>query len=203
MKKLAIAANALLAVLAISSLASCSSNSNTNDSVEASAVKGNDSVAAVAPQINIRFINEDTISANYNLAKDFKEQAIREYSKLENARQARANEIQKFGAQIEQKMKSNGYLSEASYNADMAKINKMQEDAQNYLANMQRNTEQQLAAQQQQLTDSINAFIKEYNATKHYDAILYRAAGVYFNPALDITNEVLEGLNASYNKVKK
>lgn len=203
MKKLAIAANALLAVLAISSLASCSSNSNTNDSVEASAVKGNDSVAAVASQINIRFINEDTISANYNLAKDFKEQAIREYSKLENARQARANEIQKFGAQIEQKMKSNGYLSEASYNADMAKINKMQEDAQNYLANMQRNTEQQLAAQQQQLTDSINAFIKEYNATKHYDAILYRAAGVYFNPALDITNEVLEGLNARYNKVKK
>lgn len=203
MKKLAIAANALLAVLAISSLASCSSKSENTDPAAAATEKTNDSVAAVAPQINIRFINEDTISANYNLAKDFKEQAIREYSKLENARQARANEIQKFGAQIEQKMKSNGYLSEASYNADMAKINKMQEDAQNYLANMQRNTEQQLAAQQQQLTDSINAFIKEYNATKHYDAILYRAAGVYFNPALDITNEVLQGLNARYNKVKK
>lgn len=201
MKKSAIAANALIAVLAISSLASCSSNSS--DAAGQPAAKGNDSVTAVAPAINIRFINEDTISANYNLAKDFKEQAIREYSKLENARQARANEIQKFGAQIEQKMKSNGYLSEASYNADMAKINKMQEDAQNYLANMQRNTEQQLAAQQQQLTDSINAFIKEYNATKHYDAILYRAAGVYFDPALDITDEVLQGLNARYNKVKK
>lgn len=203
MKKLAIAANALLAVLAISSLASCSSNSENTDPAATATEKSNDSVAAVVPQINIRFINEDTISANYNLAKDFKEQAIREYSKLENARQARANEIQKFGAQIEQKMKSNGYLSEASYNADMAKINKMQEDAQNYLANMQRNTEQQLAAQQQQLTDSINAFIKEYNATKHYDAILYRAAGVYFNPVLDITDEVLQGLNARYNKVKK
>lgn len=201
MKKLAIAANALIAVLAISSLASCSSNA-TDPSGEV-LTKTADSVAAVMPQINIRFINEDTISANYNLAKDFKEQAIREYSKLENARQAKANEIQKFGAQIEQKMKSNGYLSEASYNADMAKINKMQEDAQNYLANMQRNTEQQLAAQQQQLTDSINAFIQEYNATKQYDAILYRAAGVYFNPALDITNEVLQGLNARYNKVKK
>lgn len=201
MKKSAIAANALIAVLAISSLASCSSNSTEapGESVPA----GKDSVTAVTPAINIRYINEDTISANYNLAKDFKEQAIREYSKLENARQARANEIQKFGAQIEQKMKSNGYLSEASYNADMAKFNKMQEDAQNYLANMQRNTEQQLAAQQQQLTDSINAFIKDYNATKHYDAILYRAAGVYFNPALDITDEVLNGLNARYNKVKK
>ncbi|MDE7024291.1 MAG: OmpH family outer membrane protein [Paramuribaculum sp.] len=201
MKKSAIAANALFAVLAISSLASCSSNGS--DTTETVAPKGNDSVAAVTTQINIRFINEDTISANYNLAKDFKEQAIREYSKLENARQARANEIQKFGSQIEQKMKSNGYLSEASYNADMAKFNKMQEDAQNYLANMQRNSEQQLAAQQQQLTDSINAFIKEYNATKKYDAILYRAAGVYFDPSLDITDEVLKGLNARYNKVKK
>ena len=194
MKKSAIAANALIAVLAISSLASCSSNST--EAPGESAPAGKDSVTAVTPAINIRYINEDTISANYNLAKDFKEQAIREYSKLENARQARANEIQKFGAQIEQKMKSNGYLSEASYNADMAKFNKMQEDAQNYLANMQRNTEQQL-------TDSINAFIKYYNATKHYDAILYRAAGVYFNPALDITDEVLSGLNARYNKVKK
>lgn len=201
MKKSAIAANALFAVLAISSLASCSSNGS--DTTETVAPKGNDSVVAVTTQINIRFINEDTISANYNLAKDFKEQAIREYSKLENARQARANEIQKFGSQIEQKMKSNGYLSEASYNADMAKFNKMQEDAQNYLANMQRNSEQQLAAQQQQLTDSINAFIKEYNATKKYDAILYRAAGVYFDPSLDITDEVLKGLNARYNKVKK
>jgi hypothetical protein len=198
MKKSAIAAKSLLAVLAFSAVA-CSS---TNESSEAAPVaKTTDSVAA--PNVNIRYIDEDSISANYNLAKDFKEQAIREYSKLENARQARANEIQKFGSQVEQKMRSNGYLSEASYNADMAKLQKMQEDAQNYLANMQRNTEQQLAAQQAQLTDSINAFIKDYNAKKHYDAILYKAAGVYFNPALDITDEVLEGLNARYNKVKK
>ena len=33
-----------------------------------------------------------------------------------------------------------------------------------------------------------------------YDAILYKNAGVFFNPALDITAEVIEGLNAAYNK---
>ncbi len=201
MKKLAIPAKSLLAVLAFGALASCSSDSDSTKDVPVRSKAVADSVTS--PQVNIRFIDEDSISANYNLAKDFKEQAIREYSKLENARQARANEIQKFGTQVEQKMRSNGYLSEASYNADIAKLQKMQEDAQNYLANLQRNTEQQLAAQQAQLADSINAFIKDYNAKKHYDAILYKAAGVYFNPSLDITDEVLEGLNARYNKVDK
>ena len=55
--------------------------------------------------------------------------------------------------------------------------------------------------QQIQLTDSIEAFIKDYNRKKGYDAILFKAAGVYFNPALDITSEIIEGLNARYNKV--
>ena len=48
--------------------------------------------------------------------------------------------------------------------------------------------------------NSINNFIAEYVKTHAYDAILYRAAGVYFNPALDITKEVVEGLNARYKK---
>ncbi len=79
----------------------------------------------------------------------------------------------------------------------------MQQDAQNYLAKLQRDTEQELAQQQQQLTDSIESFIKDYNKTKGYDAILLKAAGVYFNPALDITDEVVKGLNARYNKVSE
>ena len=54
-----------------------------------------------------------------------------------------------------------------------------------------------------QLNDSIDSYIKDYNAKHGYDAILFKNAGVYFNPALDITNEVIEGLNARYNKVEK
>lgn len=161
------------------------------------------SSSAAGSTMNIRYIDADSITANYNLAKDFQEVSLRAFSKLDNAQQSRAAEIQRFGQQIQEKVKNNGYLSEASYNADVAKFNKMQSDAQAYLANLQRSTEQELAAQQQQLNDSIESFIKSYNATKGYDAILFKSAGVYFNPALDITNEVIEGLNARYNKVSK
>lgn len=43
-------------------------------------------------------------------------------------------------------------------------------------------------------------YIEEYNKTRGYDAILMKAATLYISPDLDITDEVLEGLNARYNK---
>ena len=196
MKKLALS----LAVLFGLAAAACSSNSGSNGAAEQPSSAAD---SATTTSLNIRYIDEDSLTARYNLAIDIKEVSIRAYSKLENAQQSRAAEIQRFGAQIEEKMRSNGYLSEASYNADVAKFNKMQQDAQNYLANLQRTTEQDLLQQQMQLKDSIESFIKSYNATKGYDAILFKTAGVYFNPALDITEEVIQGLNARYNRVEE
>ena len=198
MKNLVLATVSLGILLAFGS---CAGNS-TAETVEAAS----DSVAATdskAATINIRYIDEDSIMANYNLAKDFKEASKRAFSKVESARQSRATELQKFGTQIEEKARSNGYLSEASYNADVAKFQKMQQDAENYLANLQRNTEMEMAQQQQQFQDSLQSFIKDYNAKKGYDAILFKSAGVYFNPALDVTNDVISGLNARYNKVSE
>lgn len=195
MKFSAFANCSLLAMASL--LASCA---NTQSSSTPDAV----ATTPAAPQpttLNIRFIDSDSIGAHYNLAKDFQEVSIREYSKLENAQQSKAAAIQKLAAQIEEKARNNGYLSEASYNADMTKLNRMQQEAQTSIAAMQRKSEQELMELQQALTDSINSFIADYNATKGYDAILYKAAGVYFNPALDITKEVIEGLNARYNKI--
>ncbi len=201
MKNLAIAAKSII-VAATVSLASCSGGNNTATPQEQPADNASaSSVQNASSGLNIRYVDGDSIAAHYNLAKDFKEMSIRTYSKLENAQRSRATEIQKFGSQIEEKMRSNGYLSEASYNADVEKLNKMQADAQSYLATLQRNAEQELMQQQIQLNDSIQAFIKDYNASRNYDAILLKSAGLLFNPALDITNEVIEGLNARYNKV--
>lgn len=187
-----------LAIFMSLAAASCA-----NQNADQAATAADSTAEAKAPSMNIRFIDADSITTHYNLAKDFKDIAIRAISKLENAQQNKGAEIQRFAAQIEQKYRSNGYLSQASYEADMNKLNKMQQDAQNYLANLQNTTDQEMAEQRQQLNDSIENYIKIYNAGKGYDAILYRHSGVYFNPDLDITNEIIEGLNARYNKVEK
>ena len=164
---------ASLLMMAAVLFTACGNNAGNGNTVSADAAPAE---AKAGAQVNIRYIDEDSITANYNLAKD---------------------------SQIEEKMRANGYLSEASYNADVAKLNKMQQDAQNALASMEQSTQQELARQQQQLNDSITSFINSYNKGKGYDAILFKSAGVYFNPTLDITAEVIEGLNARYNKVSE
>lgn len=177
-----------------------------NNNEENAAKTGNDSTAAVkasAPSINIRYVDRDSIMSNYNLAKDYKELYIKALNKIENAQRAKAAEIQKFASQIEQKVKSNGYLSEQSYNADMQKLNKMQQNAQNYMTQLQSEAEKDMAQRNIELNDSVMNFIKDYNKKFNYDAILFRDAGVYFNEALDITEEVTKGLNERYNKVGK
>ncbi|MCM1348407.1 MAG: OmpH family outer membrane protein [Firmicutes bacterium] len=203
MKKLIFATLSLSAILASASVMSCAGNQTEADNEKTAQTAAPEKKAEEPQILKIRYIDGDSITANYNFAKDLKESAVRAYSKLEAAQQSRQNEIQTFGRSIESKMKTNGYLSEESYKADMMKLQKMQGDAENYLGNLQRNTEMELAQQQQQLNDSIEAYIKEYNKAKGYDAILFKAAGVYFNPSLDITNEVLKGLNERYNKVSK
>ncbi len=200
MNKLSISASSLLLSVFAFSSTSC------GGSAEAGSPSGNTTQETVADGatssgINIRYIDSDSLMTHYNLAKDFQEASMRAVSKIESARQAKASEIQKFASAIEQKGRSNGYLTEASYNADMQKLQKMQQDAENYLAGLSRNTETELAQQQLQLNDSIENYIKTYNASKGYDAILFKAAGVYFNPSLDITKEIIDGLNSRYNKV--
>ena len=75
-------------------------------------------------------------------------------------------------------------------------------DAEEYL---QKKTEQLQSKMEAQKTvnDSISSFIKEYNKKYGYDAILLKGATLYIDPRLDITDDVIKGLNARYNKVKK
>lgn len=189
MKKLILAGSVLM--LFGASLVSCSNN---NGNAAAPAQSG-ESVA-----LNIRYIDLDSLQANYNLVKDYTEVNLQTMTKLDNAQRAKESELQKRAAEIENKLKSHGYISESTYQADVQKFQKQQQDAQNYLGNLQAQAQQDALDQTRALQDSINNFIAEYVKTHSYDAILYRAAGVYFNPALDITKEVVEGLNARYKK---
>lgn len=152
------------------------------------------------PTTNIRYYNMDTVMANYELVKTYNETNLRATRELENAMQTRQGELQRLATNIQQKMQSNGYLSEASYNADVADLNKKQQAAEQYLGGLQSRAQQEALRQQQEFLDSIDNFLIAYNKDKHYDAILLYSPGQYFNPALDITADVVAGLNARYKK---
>lgn len=182
-------------------LASCSQqDSKTSTKTSGKAVANKETTANLP---NYRYVDIDTILSRYNLAKDYNEEMLRMQNSMESTLKRHENNIQGLASTIQKKMQNNGYLSEASYKQDQEKFANMQNSAQREAANLQNNFQNAAIKAQQTVNDSIEAFIKEYNAKRGYDAILFKNATLYINPALDITDEVVEGLNARYNKVKK
>lgn len=201
MKKLSLTVKTLLAGLVAISAASCSNTSGT----AATPASTNDSTAAAAP-VNIRYIDADSVMSAYVLAQQIAEESQRELLRYQQQEQQKQQELQTLGNSIQQKQQNNVYLTEASMQADINQFNKKQQEAQKYLGAQQQRIQAAMAAAQQRLNDSISNFVKDYNATHNYDAILLREAGVYFKPELNITAEIIEGLNARFqasNEAKK
>lgn len=197
MKKISLIASACLLLMSTAcSSEGTSTEKGTQDSSQV--VKKADPFEA---QTNIRYIDMDSITEHYNLAKDYKEWLMKKNESLEKQIRSLYASAQKFEAECQKKMQSNGYLTEAAYKADVQKLQNMAVNAQKKEQEMRRQAAQEDAQWTRQLQDSINSFVIDYNKEKKYDAILLKAAGVYFNPSLEITKDIIEGLNARYNNV--
>lgn len=151
--------------------------------------------------INIRYVDQDSLLANYNLAKDYEEFIMRTTSNYERQIQTKENELRQFAAQIEQKRQTNAYLSQASYEGDLQKLDKMQKDASAYIAELERKAQEENMRLRKEIQDSINSVLIDYNNQYHYDAILWKSVGAIWNDSLDVTADVLNELNARYTKV--
>lgn len=202
MKKTALAALAI-AFCAVVGATSCSKNNNDKEQT----AELTDSVAprvdpgeGFAPTTNIRYIDRQRLMQEYNLGKDLQEVIVRNESELQHYHQTRLAEIQKFAQSMEEKYRNNGYLSQISMEQDQQKLQKMQADAEAGMAKKQQAYQQQVEELTYNINVNVQKFLVDYNKEHHFDAILYQDAGAYFNPDLDITTEIIEGLNKVYNQ---
>lgn len=177
---------------------SCSSEGKGNGAGAASAESTKIESEAFETSLNIRYVSMDSISKNYILAQNIAAKANTLVTELQTYQMQLQNQLQNQANQIQQKAQNNLYLSQASYDADMKELQKKNDSFQRQYAQREQNAAVTMDNLQKELRDSIENYINVYNKEKKYDAILYKDAGLYFNPALDITQEILDGLNARY-----
>lgn len=170
---------------------------------EKSAPAKKEAKADAADLPNYRYVDLDTLLTKYILAKDYNEEMMRMQENLENETKRHQTSLQSLASQIQNKVQNNSYLSQESFDTDQQKLASMQSNAEKAVGTMQQKYAEAAAKAQQAVNDSINAFVEEYNKKHGYDAIFNKAAALHFNKGLDITDEIVEGLNARYNKVKK
>ena len=201
MKKTNFILNGFLALAIGLMFAQCAGNNNA--STTSAPVAG----ATGSSNMKIAFVEIDSLLTKYNFWNDLSEQMLK---KEENSRTTLNEKGKKLEAEVrefERKIQNNGYASRERAEQEQARLMKQQQELQE----LQQKLANDLAAENQknslELRDSINSFLNEYNKTKGYDLIISNTAFdnlLYGNPAYNITNELVEGLNARYNpSVKK
>ncbi|MDE5811836.1 MAG: OmpH family outer membrane protein [Muribaculaceae bacterium] len=181
-----------LTLISAATLAMTSCGGNNNSEAELAPIS-TDGVEA-----KMRFYNPDSVSQHYILIEELNTQVQADLQNYQAQERAKANELQRMGVRIQEKLQNNGYLSEASYNQDVQNFQAKQQQAEAYLAGLQQQIAEKTAEQSKMLLDSLNNFLADFNKQYNFDAILQIQAGSYVNPELDITDHIIKGLNERY-----
>ncbi len=203
MRKTAYLASAILALSVVS--VSCGKSNDTKSSgtstgTQATIESKTDSAGAHQTPMAayIRYVDTQRILSTYTLAQEVARADSAAQIQLASYHQQLSAGIDRRGREIQEKVQRNGYLSEASYNADITSLQRAQADAENKFAQRQRDYATDLMAKQQQLNDSVKSVINDLSIKYNLDAVIDKSAGLYFNPVLDITDEVIAELNRRY-----
>ncbi|MGQ0827174.1 MAG: OmpH family outer membrane protein [Bacteroidota bacterium] len=154
----------------------------------------------------IVYINSDMLNDKYDFVKDLVASAQTKQQRLESVYQKKGQEFQQKYTELQQKA-SQGLLSEnqtreaeEALQKDKLEIDKLEAQLQDLADEFQKSNEE--------VRKEVVDYVKEYNKTGQYNYILTYTEGpggivLLANDSLDITNEIVEGLNAQYKAKKK
>lgn len=191
---------ALVGVVAllIVDLTKCSSKSGD---------KGSEVSAVTAESGAIVYFNLDRVIQEYDMANDLR-------SVVETKANSITEEVNRRGSKLEKDINAfqdkinKGLMTQSVATIQAQKLDEQRTEFQNYTAEKQQEITEEQSVMMNQIADAINNFVKEYNATKQYAMILATQGDILPAPVvnasaeLDITDDLLEGLNAAYVKEK-
>lgn len=180
-----------LALLSIVLASSCSNNKNNNTPASSNATSNTSSASRIA------YINLDTLQEKYTFWKKQTEELANEQSRLETEIQNEAQKLQKDYMAFQQKVQS-GTVTEAEGKATQQRLGQAQQNLETKRANLSEAFQKKQIEFTEALQKNIDAYLEQYNKDNKYDYILsYTKSGqiLYANKSLDITNDVLKGLN--------
>ncbi len=156
----------------------------------------------------IVYFDLDRVMNEYDMANDL-------LSVFESKANSINEEVTRRGTKLEKDVKAfqdkinKGLLTQSVAERQSQTLSEQQANFQNYYNQKQQEIAEEQQVMMNQIADAINTFVNEYNAEKNYAMIIATQGSsilptpvVTGNAELDITDELLEGLNAAYIKSK-
>ena len=211
MKRTNFILNGFLALAIVLVFAQCSDKNNNAATSSAAPASGKDELAAgVAGSSNMKiaYVEIDSLLTKYNFWNDLNEVMIQKEENIRTTLNEKAKKLDADAKEFQRKLENNGFATRERAEQEQMRLMKQQQELQA----LQQKLSDELASENQknslQLRDSINSFLKIYNQNKGYDLIISNTGFdnlLYANPAYNITQEIIDGLNARYtpSSVKK
>lgn len=195
---LILGAGSLAAALALTSCSTGNSAPAGNASAESSPAVQSGAIV---------YFNMDRVISEYDMANDLR-------SVVETKVNSINQEVTRRGTKLEKDIKAfqdkinKGLLTQSVAESQNQKLIQQQNSFQTYAAQKQQEIAEEQQVMMNQIADAINSYITEFNADKKYSLILATQGDIISVPVvagaaeLDITDTLLEGLNAAYVKTK-
>ena len=171
-----------------------------------SADSQNLSLNATAGDIKIAYVEMDTLLMNYNFWNDVTEAMMKRQEDMSATINQKARELEKEFNEFQRKIENNAFLSRERAEQEQSRLMKKRHD----IEELQNKLAQELSAEAQkndlEIHDAIDSFIQEYNKDKGYSFIISNTGNnslLYANKSFNITQEIVDGLNARYSSPNK
>ena len=152
----------------------------------------------------IVYIDLDRILSEYDMANDLRSVVETKAQNIQAEITRRGQKLEKEVAAYQEKIQK-GLMTRSVAEVQGQKLQQQEIDFNNYAAQKQQEINEEQLVMMNQLGDAIQTFITKYNEEKKYAMILTNSGGapvITADAALDITEDVLAGLNEEYIKTK-
>ena len=176
----------------------------TKDGKKAETVSTGEDTEVAAQKGDIVYVDLDRILMDYDMANDLRSVVETKAQNIQAEVTRRGQKLEKELAAYQEKIQK-GLMTRSVAEVHGQKLQQQEIEFNNYAAQKQQEINEEQIVMMNQLGDAIQTFINKFNEEKQYAMILTNSGGapvITADPALDITDVVLAGLNEEYIKTK-
>jgi len=200
MKNLSVVLNSVLVIAVVVLFVLHFSSKGVESEVAGAEAQDNESFFPVA------YINTDSLLIKYDYAMLLKEKMLNKEESSRTELNEKAKIFQQDLREHQRKLQNNGYLSLDRAQKEEQRLAKANKDLQELNTRL---TNELMAEQNKinkELRDTLDNYLAEYVKQKPYKIILSNTMGdnvLYAADGVDITNDIVEALNARYKASKE
>ena len=155
----------------------------------------------------IVYFNLDRVLNEYDMANDLSSVVQTKIQSISEELNRRQNRLQSDANSFQEKI-NKGLPTSSVAEVQYQKLQQQDQEFQQYAAQKQQEMDEEQSVMINQIADAINTYLQKYNEVKQYAMIVSTQGNILSAPiasgdaALDITDELIAGLNEDYIKTK-